>query len=120
MIVSDGDAPASLEFDARDIPVFADAALLYRVDGSGRQQVNALRTRSLMDSFVSGNRSGVLAGLSSGADRLPKPMYEDICSVFGKEFQVPLEVRQRLERVRTSQDRLDGVEVGHCFATLIT
>ena len=111
LIVSDGGAPASLEFDAKGVPVFADAALLYRVDGIARQQVSALRVRNLMSSFVSARRSGVLVGLSSGVDRLPKAMYEELCSTFGTEYQVPFALRELLQRVRTSLDRFEGVEV---------
>ena len=111
LIVSDGGAPASLDFDAKGVPVFADAALLYRVDGIARQQVSALRTRDLMSSFVSARRSGVLVGLSSGVDRLPKAMYEELCSQFDLNYQVPFALRELLQRVRTSLDRFEGVEV---------
>ena len=71
LIVSDGGAPANYEFDVSGIPAFTDAALLYRVDAIARQQVRALRTRSLMSEFVKGSMTGILTGLASSVGNMP-------------------------------------------------
>lgn len=111
LIVSDGGAPANYVFDASGIPAFADAALLYRVDAIARQQVSALRTRSLMTEFTRGTMRGILTGLASSVAKMPADMYPKYCETIADSDRIPDEILAPLRRIRTSLDRFSGIEI---------
>jgi NTE family protein len=111
LIVSDGGTPANYVFDTSGIPAFADAVLLYRVDAIARQQVSALRTRSLMTEFIRGSRRGILTGIASSVDNLPTDMYTQYCETVTDSRRIPDEVLAPLRRIRTSLDRFSGIEI---------
>jgi hypothetical protein len=111
LIVSDGGAPASYVFDASGIPAFADAALLYRVDAIARQQVSALRTRSLMTEFTRGTMCGILTGLASSVANMPTEMYTTYCETVADNHSIPDDILAPLRGIRTSLDRFSGIEI---------
>jgi NTE family protein len=111
LIVSDGGAPTNYEFDASGIPAFTDAALLYRVDAIARQQVSALRTRSLMSEFVKGSMTGILTGLASSVRNMPSDQYKQYCKAMRENHRLPDEVLSPLRRIRTSLDRFGQIEI---------
>lgn len=110
LVVSDGGAPANYEFDASGIPALSDAVLLYRVDGISRQQVSALRTRSLMTEFMKGNMRGILAGLASSVRNMPADKYRQYCETVNLTCQMPEDLLLPLRRLRTSLDRFNRIE----------
>lgn len=111
LIVSDGGAPANYVFDASGLPAFADAALLYRVDAIARQQVSALRTRSLMTEFTRGTMRGILTGLASSVANMPTNMYAKYCETVAHGNHIPNEILVPLRRIRTSLDRFSAIEI---------
>ena len=111
LVVSDGGSPARYQFNASGIPAITDAELLYRVDGIAREQVSALRRRMLMDSFSGGKRCGIFVGMSSHVGRLPKAMYKEYTTHCDESCLLPARIRARIERIRTSLDRFEGIEV---------
>jgi NTE family protein len=111
LVVSDGGAPANYEFDVTGIPAFSDATLLYRVDAIARQQVSALRTRSLMAEFARGNMKGIFAGLASSVRNMPSEKYRQYCEAVSANQQIPDELLLLLRRLRTSLDRFTLIEI---------
>lgn len=111
LIVSDGGAPANYEFDASGIPALSDAALLYRVDDIARQQVSALRTRSLMTDFATGSMRGIFARLASSVKSLPNDRYQQYCESVDMRHQMQDDLLLPLRRLRTSLDRFTRIEI---------
>ncbi|MGA9507876.1 MAG: patatin-like phospholipase family protein [Candidatus Sulfotelmatobacter sp.] len=111
LVVSDGGAPANYEFDVTGIPALSDAALLYRVDAIARQQVSALRTRSLMAEFARGNMKGIFAGIASSVRNMPIDMYRQYCEAVSANQQITDELLSLVRRVRTSLDRFNRIEI---------
>jgi NTE family protein len=110
LVVSDGGAPANYNFDVSGIPALSDAALLYRVDSISRQQVSALRTRSLMAEFAKGNVKLIFASLASSVRNMPGDMYRQYCETVSANQQITEEIGLLLRRIRTSLDRFNRIE----------
>jgi hypothetical protein len=111
LVVSDGGAPANYEFDVTGIPALSDAALLYRVDAIARQQVSALRTRSLMAEFARGSMKGIFAGIASSVRNMPSDKYGQYCEAVSANKQITDELLSLLRRIRTSLDRFNRIEI---------
>lgn len=111
LIVSDGGAPANYDFDAFGLPALSDAALLYRVDAIARQQVSALRTRSLMTEFNAGSKRGILTGLGSSVSNMPADVFAKYCDLIPDGCLLPNEILIPVRRIRTSLDRFNEIEV---------
>jgi NTE family protein len=111
LVVSDGGAPANYEFDVTGIPALSDAVLLYRVDAIARQQVSALRTRSLMAEFARGNMKGIFAGLASSVRNMPSDKYRQYCEAVSASQQITDELLLLLRKIRTSLDRFNRIEI---------
>jgi NTE family protein len=110
LLVSDGGYPARYEFELRWLPGFASLALLRRVNTIALEQVSALRRRRLIEMFEGGRPNGLLVALGSNLDRIPADGADTYRELVGREFCPPLEVVDRIQRVRTHLNRFSREE----------
>jgi NTE family protein len=110
LIVSDGGAAAKYQFNSAGLPVVADALLLYRVDEIAREQVTALRSRSLIADFLSRKRQGLFVSLKSEVGRMGEGPYANYCKHVSPKYQIPGDLLDLIRSIRTSLDRFSNAE----------
>jgi NTE family protein len=112
LVVSDAGAPPQYHFRDSGIPGWSDALLLYRSDAIARDQVSALRRRSLFKDLAAGSsvRGGTYVMLGSSIDRIPGSGAQEYTDYIGKEFRVPKEIEHRINTIRTHLDLFSRTE----------
>jgi NTE family protein len=111
LVVSDGGAAPQYRFNSAGLPLLADALLLYRVDEIAREQVTALRSRSLVAEFMARKRQGLLVTLRSEVARMGAEPFAGYCKHISSEYLIPAELLSLVRGVRTSLDRFNEIEV---------
>jgi hypothetical protein len=110
LIVSEAGAPAKYRFSSAGLPGLGDALLLYRVDEIAREQVTALRARSLMSELGSGKRQGLFVSLKSEVSHMGTGAFEQYCAHVDRKFLIPTELLVKIRGIRTSLDRFSKEE----------
>ena len=110
LIVSDGGAVASNRFNSSGTPVIADAILLYRVDEIAREQVTALRSRSLVADFISQKRQGLFVTLKSEVSRMGEDPLRNYCEHVPLQYLIPSGLLDLIRSIRTNLDRFSDIE----------
>jgi NTE family protein len=110
LLVSDGGYPARYEFDLRWLPGLASLALLRCVNTIALEQVSALRRRRLIEMFEGGRPNGLLVALGSNLDRIPVGGADAYRRIVGSDSCPPVEVVDRIQRVRTHLNRFSQEE----------
>jgi NTE family protein len=110
LVVSDGGAIPQYRFNSAGLPLLSDAVLLYRVDEIAREQVTALRSRSLVSEFISRKRQGLFVSLRSEVARMGGTPFAGYCKHIGTECLIPAELLNLVRGIRTSLDRFNETE----------
>lgn len=110
LIVSDGGAVAKYRFNSAGVPLIGDAMLLYRVDEIAREQVTALRSRSLISDFLSHKRQGVFVSLKSEVSRMGEGPFANYCQHVNSKHLIPPDLLELIRGIRTSLDRFGSTE----------
>ncbi len=112
LVSSDAGYPAQFRFRNSGIPLVSEGLLLYRADDIARAQVNALRTRNLINEFRDPQSpvNGILVSLGSSLDRLPPKAFQEYTEAVPSNLQIPSEFIGRIQSIRTHLDRFSSVE----------
>jgi NTE family protein len=110
LVVSDGGAPPSLRLRSSGLPAIGEALLLYRVDEIAREQVTALRTRSIVGELLAKKRQGLFVSLRSDVAKIGVDAYKRYCTRVRQERLVPASLVAMIQTIRTSLDRFDSAE----------
>ena len=110
LVVSDGGAVPRYHFTSTGLPGLGDALLLYRVDEIAREQVTALRSRSIIADFTSGKRQGLFVTLKSEVARMGEIPFAKYCQHVSRENLIPADLLDLVRSVRTSLDRFNETE----------
>ena len=110
LVVSDGGAVPQYRFSATGLPGLGDALLLYRVDEIAREQVTALRSRSLIADFMSRKRQGLFVTLKSEVARIGEVPFANYCEHVKREYLIPADLLDLVRGIRTSLDRFNDTE----------
>lgn len=112
LVISDAGYPAQYSFRANGLPGLGEALLLYRVDAIAREQVSALRRRSLVADFGDrrATRRGVLVMLGSSIGRIPDDGAENYARHVGAEHLIPADLVELIRGIRTHFNRFSHLE----------
>jgi NTE family protein len=110
LVVSDGGGVPQYRFSSRGLPGLSDALLLYRVDEIAREQVTALRSRSLVSEFISRKRQGLFVTLKSEVGKMGEIPFGDYCKHVGNQHLIPPDLLKMVRTVRTSLDQFSETE----------
>jgi len=112
LVVSDAGYPAQFRFRNSGIPLLSEGLLLYRVDDIARAQVNALRTRALINEFRDHESpiKGILVSLPSSLERMPQNAFQDYSRAVPLSQQIPPNLLDRIRSIRTHLDRFSAIE----------
>jgi NTE family protein len=110
LVVSDGGAPANLRLRSSGLPALGETLLLYRVDEIAREQVTALRTRSIVGEFLERKRQGLFVSLRSEVSRIGPDAYDRYCNRVERLCQFPTALVEMIRSIRTSLDRFHQIE----------
>jgi hypothetical protein len=78
LVVSDGGAPPNLHLRSSGVPGIDEAFLLYRVDEIAREQVSALRTRSIVEELIAKERQGLFVSLRTDGAKIGADAYQEV------------------------------------------
>ena len=112
LIVSDAGYPPQFRFRPSGIPLLSEGLLLYRVDDIAREQVCALRRRSIVQQFLncSATLKGLLVVLGSNVNQIPCDGAAAYAQAVGGQCLIPIDLVARVQAVRTDLDRFSAVE----------
>jgi hypothetical protein len=110
LVVSDGGAVPNYRFNPVGLPGLSDALLLYRVDEIAREQVSALRSRSLIAEFLRHERTGLFVSLRSSLAKMGAVPFACYAEDLGSRYLIPADLVDLIKSVRTSLDRFSRIE----------